>query len=1399
MPTWFACAALALHVGSTVRAAERSDQAFVVHNYGLREGLPQASVTDVVHDASGRLWATTFGGISSFDGVEFERFDMAVEGVFPSNRFVSALAVEGGALWFGTEGAGLVKRRADGEFEAVPLPPPLHDRIVWDLAVDEDGAVWAAVELGIAKIDENGHVSVFLAPPEDQLGDLVSVAQTWRGLLVGSTHQLLVFDGRAFSPLTAQGEAFGATWGLGQDATGAIWGGGPSLVWRWGDAGVERWANASWNLRFAEGAGGVVWWPDGDRLMRYDPKLGMERTPPVEGMPLDTRALFQDVEGSLWVGSVDRGLFQLEPRRMERWAGPRGGGTSAVLPVAETRDGAIWTGGACGPLLRWGPQGAFDVPLEGHEDDARGEPVCLRELIVDGDGDLFAFGPHEIWRVRHDRAPLQGERIWSAPRTAPELRTAARSPSGALLVSRAGEELMVLVDDGAGAWRLRPFGGPELPRSRAGVSLAFGPDGALWAAGEGELVRVHEGVARRWTSADDLPPGPLRGLRVLGPDTAWVGSYGGGLGFVQGERVRRVTTRDGLVENVISAILPDEEGGLWLNGNRGISRVSAADVQHFVVSGVALLPARLYIEGEGNGGVNSAGLRARDGRLLLPGIDGLRVIHHEERPEHATPRAVIDSLRFGGVAQPLDGGPVVVTSGAGELEASFHARSFVGSRDRRFQYRLRGYEADWNEAGRARVARYTNLPPGSYQLELQMQSESGRWVDAEPSVAIVVAPAWHQRLGVRLGFGLLAGAAMALGWTTRTRALRERNQELQRELERRIAAERLAREREARYRSVFEQARNGFLIHEPSGAVVDANARATEVLGRSKAELSGGALLQFVAPEHRAAYLRLLEEVLKQGPAALDLTALRQSAGVLTPFYLYVEARPHGGQGERTVLVSLDDRTERAQREAEVHLLQRQAQQAQKLEAVGRLAGGVAHDFNNELTAILAQVATLTDALAGTPSLPVVQELEASALRAAEITRGLLTFSRGQVLSPRPTSLFARCQAMAPVLGRYSDGRADVRLSLEPPAAPVWVLADPTQLGQILVNLVINAFDAIIGVGRVVVRVGAAPLGRGSPALPVDVAPGGFGFLEVEDDGPGMSPEVQARAFEPFFTTKEVGRGTGLGLAQVHGIAKQSGGFVSLRTAPGEGCRVRVYLPAAAPPPGEVEPAAPPAPEPPVEAPLPAGPARAPEAPPAPAAGPRVSEGGPEADAIESVVLDAALLEQLAPRRRKGAPEAPPAAPAIGAPSTGAAAPPAPPAPSPLAPPAAGSGALSRSEGVHILVCDDNDAVLRAARIALRRAGFAVTAVSGPLEALSALTSGERSFDLLLTDVRMPDMDGTELARAVARFAPELPVLFMSGYSDVRVEQADQGWLLRKPFTPTELVERVHARLAAAP
>ena len=1385
-----ACAALALGLSARAGAADRPDQAFVVHNYGLREGLPQASVTDVVHDASGRLWATTFGGLSSYDGVEFERYDMAVEDVFPSNRFVSALADPAGSLWFGTEGAGLVKRLPDGHFEAVPLPPPLHDRIVWDLAAGEDGAVWAAVELGLVRIDKSGSLTVFLTPPEERVGDLVSVAQTWRGLLVGTTHQLLLFDGEGFSPLLAQGEAFGATWGLGQDATGAIWGGGPSVVWRWGDAGVERWANASWNLRFAEGDGGVVWWPDGDRLMRYDPKLGMERTPPVEGLPLDTRALFQDFEGSLWVGSVDRGLFQLEPRRMERWAGPRPGGSSAVLPVAETRDGAVWTGGACGPLLRWGPQGAFDVPLDG-PDELRTDPICLRELIVDEEGDLFAFGVRDVWRVRHDSAPLAGERIWTAPSGAPELRTAALSPSDELLVSRAGEELMVLVDDGPSGWRLRPFGGPELPRSRAGVAIAFGPDGALWAAGEGELVRVHEGVRSRWTSAENLPPGPLRALRVLGPDLAWVGSYGGGLGLVQGARVRRVTTRDGLVENIISAVIPDASGGLWLNGNRGISRVSANDVQRFVSSGVETLPARLYIEGEGNGGVNSAGLRARDGRVLLPGIDGLRVIHNEDSPESATPRAVIDGVRFGGVEQPLTGAPVVVTSGAGDLEASFHARSFVGSRDRRFQYRLAGFERGWNEAGRARVARYTNLPPGRYQLELQMQTESGRWIDAEPRVSIVVEPAWHQRGLVRLGLALLSVAALGLGWFSRTRALRSRYQELQGELERRSAAERLARERETRYRSVFEQAHNGFLIHQKGGAVVDANARALEVLGRSKAELLSAPALQFVASEHRSAYLRLIDEVLAHGPATLDLMALRQSAGISTPFYLFVDARPHGGHGDRTVLVSLDDRTERAQREEELHLLQKQAQQAQKLEAVGRLAGGVAHDFNNELTAILAQVAMLKDELAASPVLGAVGELEASALRAAEITRGLLTFSRGQVLSPRPTALFARCLSMEAVLGRYSDGRADVRLSLEPPSAEVWVLADPTQVGQILVNLVINAFDAIIGVGRLVVRVGSTPLGRGSPALPADVSPGGFGYLEVEDDGPGMAPEVQARAFEPFFTTKEVGRGTGLGLSQVHGIAKQSGGFIELSTAPGAGCRVRVYFPSAAPPAGALSPAvAPPAPPVPA-APIVPGPAPiTPKPEPAPAA-----TAGAASDAIEAIDLDADLLERLVPRWRSGGPAEPLVTAPVLAPAAEA------PAPEPARAPAlvaTASAPAPRPAELHILVCDDNDAVLRAARISLRREGFQVTAVPGPLEALSALTGAGQRFDLLLTDVRMPEMDGTELARAVARFAPELPVLFMSGYSDVRVEQADQGWLLRKPFTPAELVERVHARLAAA-
>ena len=390
------------------------------------------------------------------------------------------------------------------------------------------------------------------------------------------------------------------------------------------------------------------------------------------------------------------------------------------------------------------------------------------------------------------------------------------------------------------------------------------------------------------------------------------------------------------------------------------------------------------------------------------------------------------------------------------------------------------------------------------------------------------------------------------------RALRD-----ERERTARRQAEDALRQSETRFRRLADSGIIGIVVAELEGKILDANGKFLEMAGYSRAELLDGVVRwsDLTQPDFANRGARALAQLQATGVSPPWESALLRRDASSVPVFMGAAMLEHA-----QFIVVLADLTERKQAEAgralaELALRQseEQLQQAQKMEAIGRLAGGVAHDFNNILSVILSYGELILDGLRpADPMRADLEEITKAASRAAGLTRQLLMFSRQQPVAPRVLKLHDVIAAMTLMIQRILG--ADVELVILPNAAGR-VRVDPSHIEQVVLNLVVNARDAMPTGGTLTIETADVDLDEDHALSHLPSKSGPHVMLTVSDTGTGMSQETQARIFEPFFTTKEVGKGTGLGLSTVFGIVSQSGGNVWVYSEPGIGTTFKVYLP----------------------------------------------------------------------------------------------------------------------------------------------------------------------------------------------------------------------------------------------
>ena len=386
--------------------------------------------------------------------------------------------------------------------------------------------------------------------------------------------------------------------------------------------------------------------------------------------------------------------------------------------------------------------------------------------------------------------------------------------------------------------------------------------------------------------------------------------------------------------------------------------------------------------------------------------------------------------------------------------------------------------------------------------------------------------------------------------------------------------------------------------------------------------------------------------------------------------------------------------------EANRQQLESQLRQAQRMEAMGRLAGGVAHDFNNLLTVIKGHSDLLLERLDGSDLLSgSTKQIAKAADRAASLTRQLLAFSRMQVLQPKVLELNALISDMENMLTRLIH--EDIAFSFQPGQSLGVVKADAGQVEQVILNLTVNACDAMPDGGRLSIETRNVTVDERFAQSRPPMLAGDYVLLSVTDTGQGMNAETRARIFEPFFTTKELGKGTGLGLATVYGVVKQSGGCIWVESELGKGARFEIYFP-------------------------------------------RVSK------------------------------------------------------PAGLSQPIAKTSAPTGRDQI-VLIAEDQDAVRELAADFLNSAGYTVISAKDGVEALDRAKQWSGPIHLLLTDVVMPNMRGTELGKRLKDLRSDVKIIYMSGYLDYDKGEGEfpSGALfLQKPFSREILIEKVNKALS---
>jgi signal transduction histidine kinase/ligand-binding sensor domain-containing protein/DNA-binding response OmpR family regulator len=846
---WFVMAAVASLDVAVARAQTpvALPRPWVHESWTTKDGLPVNSINANLQDRTGYIWAATFDGLVRFDGVRFTVFNTANSEELPSNRIVQVKEGRDGTLWLATEESHIIRFR-DGRFTNLTFENGKPGGGVPILVTDSLGAVWVGTPEGLWALRNDRLVRV---------GRGVIDAPVTAVLQRPDKSLLVAVRGRGIFRVTGDEQVAKMTMDpaidstfvirLADDGSGSVWICATTGLWEMRDHIVKVRSRISLTnvsnvvrtpttgLRFVETGSGVyridsdsatlvrpapsaighrlwlegdaVWTVNGQDVFRGDRRV--LTLPPNRTLS----SAFFDREGSLWLGTDASGLHRLKQALFTTYTVADGLSFENVYSTYVDRAGMIWVG-------TWGKGASLLEPSSGRARPIGdgGHPTSVNSFYEDSAGAIWmATAANEGGIRRCARPALKCER--AAPRALGDRPVFALygDADGTLWAGAPGQ---LLHYDGKTWTTLPTTSGGREATVRA---FARTRDGALWMGTNGAgLLRLSGGAFSQITRADGLPSDLIRSVYEDGDGWLWVGTEGRGLarldprawadsarGRPDARRIVRIGTKDGLFDEVIHQILEDDQGRLWMNTNRGVFWVARAELNEFANGKISRLHSTAYTERdglrnrEGNGGVQPAGAKSRDGRLWFPTQDGVVVVNPADiRRERLAPPVVVERVVAGGGSLWPRSDSIELHPSERTLQIEYTALTFLEPTNVRFRYRLEPYDTAWVDVGNRRTAFYTKVPPGRYTFMIEASDAAGGWYEPGARLAVRLLPRVTETGPFR--WALVAAGAALLFAAIRLRDARLRSRALHLE---HVVAERTAALRDREHELADRNAR----------------------------------------------------------------------------------------------------------------------------------------------------------------------------------------------------------------------------------------------------------------------------------------------------------------------------------------------------------------------------------------------------------------------------------------------------------------------------------------------------------------------------------------------------------------------------------------------------------------